>query len=471
MREARVVALDREFLAQTERELSKSWPADHWPNHERNLGRAFGASDLQQSLLLVQDNAGVIYRSRHWPQSLNPNTLPWPQPENRRLPEPAGNAGNRADANRPPDDGGRPDRDFPPSSPPPPQQRHPAIITLSLDIEGRHWRFGLATTPDEKLGIGIDLAVVDAGMTDLRHAFLLATPLALGFIGLSAWFLSGRALSPIRRLTAAMASVTAKALDQRIALGQEDQEFRQLIQVFNGMLARLERSFLQASRFSADAAHELKTPLAILQGQIERAIAQSEASSPAQVCLTGILDEIQRLSTIARKLLLLSLADAGRLRLHLTGLDLSQVLEELLEDAQMLAPALDVSGAITPGLRVNADAELLRQVLHNLLSNATKYNSPNGWIRIAAVRQGGFIEVSIANSSPGILATDRDRIFERFYRADSARNRQIDGVGLGLSLSREIARAHGGDLRLVEAGEGAARFLVWLPARLQICNP
>lgn len=466
--DAKVAALDREFLAQAERELSKSWPADHWPNHERNMGRAFGTSDPQQSLLLVQDNAGVVYRSRHWPPSLDPATLPWPGPEQRPSPEPApeppDNARNPA-AYPPPVDRTRPDRDSPPPPPPSsPPQRHTAITTLSLNIGGHHWRFGLAATSDEKLGIGVDLMVVDASMADLRHAFLLATPLALSFIGLSAWFLSGRALSPIRRLTAAMASVTAQALDQRIALGQEDQEFRQLIQVFNGMLARLERSFLQASRFSADAAHELKTPLAILQGQIERAIAQSETGSPAQVCLTGILDEIQRLSTISRKLLLLSLADAGRLRLRLAEFNVSQALEELLEDAQMLAPALDVSGAITPGLRVSADAELLRQVLHNLLSNAIKYNLPNGWIRITAARQGGVIAVSIANASPGIRAADRNRIFDRFYRADPARNRQIDGAGLGLSLSREIARAHGGDLRLVEAGESAARFVVTLPA-------
>lgn len=463
MYDAKVHALDREFLAQAERELSKPWPADHWPNHERNMGRAFGAQTVQQSLLLIQDRNGMVYRSRHWPERLDPNTLPWPAPKNRLAPEPADSAENPADTHRPPADANRPDRELPPPPPRPRTPAIPAITTISLDLDGHRWRFGLAATRDQQLGIGVDLAVVDAGMAELRHAFLLATPLALGFISLAAWFLSGRALSPIRRLTAAMAGVTVKALDQRIALGQEDREFRQLIEVFNGMLERLERSFQHASRFSADAAHELKTPLAILQGQVEQAIAQSEAGSPGQVRLTGILDEIQRLGTISRKLLLLSLADAGRLRLQLTRFDLSQTLGELLEDAQMLAPDLEVSGTISPGLMINADAELLRQVLHNLLSNAIKYNLPNGWIRIAAARQGRFIAVSIANASPGIAEADRDRIFERFYRADPARNRQIDGVGLGLSLSREIVRAHGGDLRLAESGAGMARLVVFWP--------
>ena len=357
-----------------------------------------------------------------------------------------------------------PPEGFPPPPGAPPHLHLPAFTKLSLDVGGNRWRFGLATAPHGKLAIGVDLAVVEADMAELRNAFLLATPLALGFIALGAWFLSGRALSPIRRLTSTMESVTAKGLDMRIALGKEDQEFRQLIQVFNNMLERLERSFLQASRFSGDAAHELKTPLAILQGQIERAMAQCEAGSPVQTGLTGILDEVQRLGTISRKLLLLSLADAGRLRLHRSDLNLTQALEDLLEDAQMLAPELDVSGSIASGLTVKADAELFRQVLHNLLSNAIKYNLPKGWIHINAARQGGRVEVSIANASLGIPDADRERIFERFYRADQSHSRQIEGVGLGLSLSREIARAHGGDLLLIEAEVGEVRYEVYLPA-------
>ncbi len=105
---------------------------------------------------------------------------------------------------------------------------------------------------------------------------------------------------------------------------------------------------------------------------------------------------------------------------------------------------------------------LLRQVLHNLLGNAIKYNLPNGWIRISASLENGRFELSIANSSAGIPQADHERIFERFYRADPAHNRQVEGVGLGLSLSREIVRAHGGDLVLADSGEGEVRFVVSL---------
>jgi len=493
LRDAKTGTLDREIRDQAERELSRPWPAEHWTRHEHQMGRAFGAMTPSQSLLLMEDAGGEVFRSEHWPQGLNPDELHWPRPES----ESTGDARDWPGIRPPPATAGRPEeterpadapppdwpRPFPPpfrngqqppfpppgDFPPPPGEaprlRLPTFTMQTVEDGKRQWRFGLAALPrGEKLAIAVDLAVLEADLAELRNAFLLAAPLALGFIGLGAWLLSGRALSPIHRLAATMQSVTAKGLDQRIALGREDQEFRQLIHVFNTMLERLERGFLQASRFSADAAHELKTPLAILQGQIERAMAQCEAGSPLQAALTGILDEVQRLGTISRKLLLLSLADAGRLRLHLARFDLSAALEDLLEDAQMLAPDLDVSGAIAPGLVIEADAELFRQVLHNLLSNAIKYNRPHGWIRIGAARLPGRIEIAVANASAGIPAADRERIFERFYRADPAHGRQIEGVGLGLSLSREIARAHGGDLTLAGAAEGEARFVVVLPA-------
>jgi two-component system heavy metal sensor histidine kinase CusS len=431
MREAAIDDLDREFLAQAERELSRRWPAGHWPPHEGNMARAFGTDHPGQSLLLVMVDGRVAYRSRHWPEELDPQGLPWPI-----LPSP------------------------------PSRSRGPALGSLTLNLGGRPWRFGLAATPQGYMAMGVDLAVVYAGMGRLRNAFLLAAPLSLGLIGFGAWLLSSRALSPVRRLTAAMERVTAKGLDQRMAFGREDRELHQLIRVINRMLERLERSFRQASRFSADAAHELKTPLAILQGQVEQSIAQCEPGSEVQGQLSGILDEVQRLATITRKLLLLSRADAGGLRLHRVPFDLSRVLRELLDDAKMLAPQLEVRGVVAPGLTVTADAELLTQLLHNLLNNAIKHNLATGWIRIGAKRQGGCIEVTVANSAQEIPAEERARIFERFYRTDSARSRHTEGAGLGLSLAREIALAHGGQLRLAEPAAGEVRFVLTLPGQM-----
>lgn len=429
----------------------------------------------------------MVYRSAHWPATLNAGTLPWPAPADRldppdRAAPPGLPGGVRYDRPGPPPavdgrdgeraaTGRRPEADPPrhregpgPPRGAPPRAPLSACVNRTLSLGAARWRFGLAATPDSRLAVAVDLAVIDADLTELRTAFLLALPLAFGLIALGAWLLSGRALAPIRRLTIAMASITAKGLDRRISAANTDRELHELIEVFNGMLERLERGFRQASRFSADAAHELKTPLAILQVQIEQALAVAEAGSSLQERLTGILDEVQRLGTIARKLLLLSLADAGRLSLNRTPCDLSRALEELLEDAQMLAPGLALHGRVAPDLRVRADAPLLKQVLHNLLANAVKYNRPHGFIRLTADRCAGRITVAITNASVDLASADRARLFERFYRADSARQRGTAGAGLGLSLAREIARAHGGDLLLADPTAGETRFLLHLPA-------
>lgn len=338
-------------------------------------------------------------------------------------------------------------------------------MAISQAVDGHVWQIGLATTSYSRIAVAVDAGVINAEMTGIRNAFLVAMPLALVLIGFGGWAFSQRALRPVQKLTAATRRVTAEGLDQRLPVQGEDREFVELIGVFNAMLERLERSFKQAYRFSADAAHELKTPLAVLQGQLEHAIHHSaEEGSFLQAELTSILDEVRRLSTISRKLLLLSQADAGRLNLHREPFDLSKALDDLVEDTRMLAPHLQVTGDIPPGLVIPADGALVRQVLHNLISNAIKYNVEQGWIRISAAAGTKQDEVLVANSSPGIPSAERDKVFDRFYRPDSAHSRRVDGVGLGLSVSREIARAHGGDIVLRTKDDGSVEFSLVLPS-------
>jgi two-component system heavy metal sensor histidine kinase CusS len=329
-------------------------------------------------------------------------------------------------------------------------------------IDGAEWHLALASTSVARVALGADARVIDAEMRGIRNAFLVALPFALVLIGLGSWLFAARALRPVHKLVTTTRKVTVEGLGQRIDATGEDKEFAELIEVYNRMLARLERSFQQAHRFTADAAHELKTPLAIVQGQLERAINQTEGRA-IQTTLTSVLDEVRRLSVISRKLLLLSQADAGRLTIFREPVDLSKMLEELMEDTRMLAPNLTLHANIHSGLHLKADSGLLRQVLHNLISNAIKYNVDGGWIRIATSRWEQRIEVVVSNASQGIPAQDRSKIFERFFRADPAHSRHVEGVGLGLSLSREIARAHGGDLSLKSDAGGAVEFSLLLP--------
>ncbi len=312
-------------------------------------------------------------------------------------------------------------------------------------------------------------------MVVIRNIFLISIPGVLLLVAGGAWGIAGSSLHSMRRLSTVIGNVTASGLEQRVPIGATDVEFVELIQVFNQMLERLEHSFKQASRFSADAAHELKTPLAILQGELERTLQQAESGSEVQQSLSNLLDEVRRLSGIVRKLLLLSLADAGQMNLHRVEVDLSGLLNEMLEDIELLAPHLEIQSEIADGLSVQGDRDLLVQVLQNLISNAIKYNLPNGWIRIDAYRQGATVLITISNCSKEIpvsdseallRSADRHRIFDRFHRGDPARTRQVEGIGLGLSLAREIARAHGGDLTLDPTLSGQTGFTLTLPVAL-----
>jgi signal transduction histidine kinase len=339
----------------------------------------------------------------------------------------------------------------------------PEVVVFQRMVDGNPWRIALARIDTAHLAIAVNAQAIEADMRGIRNAFLLSLPLALLLTGLASWVFASRALKPIDKLSKATRSVTAGGLDQRIATQGDDREFVELIEVFNRMLGRLERSFKQAHRFTADAAHELKTPLAIVQGQLERTIHHAGDGSQMQAMLSSILDEVRRLSVISRKLLLLSQADAGHLTVMRDAVDLSKVLEELLEDSRMLAPHLNIEADIQSGLLIQADGSLLRQVLHNLISNAIKYNVEGGWIRIGCMRWSGSVEVLVSNASTGITSANRARLFERFFRADQAHSRTVEGVGLGLSVSREIARAHGGDLTLKGETTGSVQFSLVLP--------
>jgi two-component system, OmpR family, heavy metal sensor histidine kinase CusS len=329
------------------------------------------------------------------------------------------------------------------------------------------WRIGAAKFPNVQVAIAVSLQTVNQEMATIGNIFFVSIPGALLLVAVGAWIVAGSALSSIRELTGVIQQVTVKGLDRRIPVGTTDIEFVELIEVFNQMLERLERSFTQASRFSADAAHELKTPLTILQGELERTLQQVDPGSEVQQRLSNLLDEVRRLSTIMRKLLLLSLADAGKMSLYLVEVDMSELLTLMLEDVELLAPHLTVQTNITNELWVQGDRDLLIQVLQNLFSNAIKYNLTNGWIQIHAHQTQTTLYITIANGSKDIPASERSRIFDRFHRGDPARTRKVEGIGLGLSLAREIARAHRGDLTLDSTSSGQTAFTLTLPIMLQ----
>lgn len=301
-------------------------------------------------------------------------------------------------------------------------------------------------------------------MARLRTLFLALLPVVLGGVGAGAWWLSSRALRPVSQLTRSVEGITARGLDQRIGATAHDREFLRLVTVFNAMLDRLEKSFHQATRFSADAAHELRTPLTILQMDLEMALDSAEPGSETQRLCVRLIEEISRLRAIQEKLLLLSQADAGKLPLQPVPVDWSQAVREAADDARSLAPHLHVQETVPDGVIAPADPILLDQILQNLTTNAVNYNEPGGAIEFELRQQPDQLELRVSNTGPGIPEEHRPRLFQRFHRGDPSRHRETGGTGLGLSLAREIALAHGGELRLDAAPGPKTLFVLTWPS-------
>lgn len=328
----------------------------------------------------------------------------------------------------------------------------------------RSWRIGSIENGPVTVWIGVNRSLSNAQLRATFGQFSGALVAVAALIGVLSWYLAGGAMRPVERLTRVMVRINATDLDQRVSTEHEDREFAELITVFNAMLDRLQRSYQQAVRFSGDAAHELKTPLTILQGELERSFARAAHDPLLEEGLAHMLDEVRRLDSIVRKLLLLARADAGQLHIPMARVDLSPLLEELAEDIGLMDDSREVRLDLPARLYVNGDGELLGQVLHNLVSNAIKYGAAGGWIALAARLHEQHWQIDISNASDGIAPEHWDRLFDRFYRADQAHNRRVSGVGLGLSLARDIARAHGGALELADPGPGKVCFRLTLPA-------
>jgi heavy metal sensor kinase len=317
--------------------------------------------------------------------------------------------------------------------------------------------------PHGTFTLGLDLDSYTGDQQQIRRGILWSVAASLLFIAGGGYLVAQRALRPVQMLGATAERVTGKGLNERIPLSHEDAEFQRVINVFNDMLGRLEKNFHQATRFSADAAHELKTPLTILQGSLEEGVQQAPSGSREQQRYADLLSEVQRLKTIVRKLLLLSLADAGQLKITMAPVDLSHMIEEICEDMAVLAPKIRIEKRITPNIEVVGDADLLRQVVQNLGNNAIQHNVRKGRVRVKLSAKETCIVLKVSNTGHDIPEAHRERIFERFHRVDKSRTRAKGGAGLGLSIAREIARSHGGDLTVDPSPPGVTTFTFTLP--------
>ncbi len=311
--------------------------------------------------------------------------------------------------------------------------------------------------------IGEDLRYLREKTRGLMMATLAGLPLALGFAWLGGRKLAALAVAPVEKMTAAAERVTAEHLDQRVPVPPVLDEIRRHAEVLNATFDRLERSYKQALRFSADASHELKTPLTVLRASIEATLDSPALGDNDRAAISALLDQTHRLTSIISGLLLLARADAGRLVLDFGAHDLAALTGACVEDASIVADPrrIRVESTLPREAPGRIDPIRFSQILSNLLDNAVKYNQEGGEVRVSLKDAGDTWRLSIANTGPGIAPEHQARLFERFFRAEHTA--EESGQGLGLSLARELARAHGGDVVLVRSGDGWTEFAITLP--------
>ncbi len=334
----------------------------------------------------------------------------------------------------------------------------------TMRIGKKNCRIGVVREGGYQVTIGSSLVAIERFQRDLRRSLLVALPVIGMVVFVGGHLLGRRAVAPVAGLSDAAERISASSPKERLPLPHSGDEIARLTEVLNRSFDRLQSSYESATRFSADASHQLKTPIAILRAGLDH-LAGEAGLTPPQLAEVSILrQQTRRLTALIEDLLLLAQADAGRLQLESTELDLKPMIEAALDDLQtlVLERKITVEKELPGELLTLADGRRVRLVLQNLIENAAKYTEENGFVKVRAFHEGEWAVVRIGNSGISIPTEDRERIFERFRRG-SAVGENVRGYGLGLNIARELIRAHGGELKLSSADEGWTEFEFRLP--------
>lgn len=287
----------------------------------------------------------------------------------------------------------------------------------------------------------------------------VGVPLVLLAVAGTTWALTGLALRPVGAVRREAEAISSSIPDRRLPVPSAHDELRDLVETMNRMLDRIEAASLAHRRFSVDASHELKSPIAAIRTMLDVALRDPSAvDMPA--LLEDLLAEDERLELLVSDLLLLGHDDDGGLRLSVAQLDVGRVIEEEVASVARLGGKRIGTQDVQPVTLV-ADAARVRQLLRNLLDNAVRHASTSVWV--GAREEDGAVVVTVSDDGPGISEADRERVFGRFVRLDEGRARNDGGSGLGLCVCRAIVRAHGGEIRVAEPEHGGATLEVRLP--------
>jgi heavy metal sensor kinase len=291
-------------------------------------------------------------------------------------------------------------------------------------------------------------------------------PVAVGVAGVGGYALARRALAPVSQMADQARTITAERLGEQLPVVNPEDELGRLAMVFNETFARLERSFEQLRRFTSDASHELRTPLTAIRSVGEVGLREHRDERAYREIIGSMLEEADRLGRLVDSLLTLSRADVGQVKLTLEHVDLAELARDVVTHLGVLAEEKRQSILVetTAPVYATVDRLVLRQAVINLLDNAIKYSPEGGRVRVIVRDQSQGPTLEVIDVGPGIEVEHQEHIFDRFYRVDKARSRELGGTGLGLAIARWAVEAHGGRIELESADGQGSLFRIRLLA-------
>ena len=317
--------------------------------------------------------------------------------------------------------------------------------------------------------VATPIAQAALGPAQLLRSMIIIAPLILAAAGLIGYWLAGTALRPVQGIMDEVDAISdGTSLHRRLAVPLSGDEMSRLALTVNGMLARLEQSFASLHRFTADASHELKTPLMVLRAGVERALVHPGVPGEIMQSLDETLAQINEMTELVESLLTLARADEGRAPLAVEESDLRDLLADVTETAGILGEGAGItvtSSMPDQPVLLAVDPHRIREMLLNLVTNAIKYTRQGGTVDLTLTERNDAVSLMVRDTGIGIAPGDLPHIFERFWRADPARSRtgERPGTGLGLSITKWIAEAHGGSITVQSRPGRGTSFTVRLP--------
>ncbi len=313
--------------------------------------------------------------------------------------------------------------------------------------------------------LGYEISTIRGVQKRIRQIFLLVFPFGILLSVLCGYIVTQQSLNIIKNISQTASRITSRNLTERIPIPQGKDEIIQLIMTLNTMIDRLEKSFTMIQQFSHDAAHEIRTPLTIVRGEIEELLTDEGCPDNVTTTLESILEEMEYLSSIANKLLLLNNFDTGKIEYHFTTVDLSRLIQETYDDAVVLSSQknLTVDLKKQDTVKIQGNEELMMRLLWNIIDNAVKYTPSGGNVSIVLEGDEKNASISVIDTGIGIDPKEIPKIFDRFYRIDKSRSREIGGSGLGLAIAKWIVDLHHGNIHVESTIKKGSRFKVTFP--------